>query len=175
MADVRIQDVNENWKPDTNNDFLMTFNDGSESKTRLRDAFYAMVPDGAPTHNNLFRGQNLGAVILYSILILLQIVNTFIFPKLQYKKYLYLIKEDEIVFYHGIIFIESVVIPMVQIQDIGFSQGPIELALGIASLDISTAGSNHYIAGFKKEEVEELVNNVKERIKKLVTDKNKGE
>lgn len=62
MADVRIQDFNENWKPDTNNDFLMTFNDGSESKTRLRDAFYAMVPDGAPTHNNVFRGQNLGAL-----------------------------------------------------------------------------------------------------------------
>ena len=62
MADVRIQDFNENLKPDTNNDFLMTFNDGSESKTRLRDAFYAMVPDGAPTHNNVFRGQNLGAL-----------------------------------------------------------------------------------------------------------------
>ena len=62
MADVRIQDFNENWKPDTNNDFLMTFNDGSESKTRLRDAFYAMVPDGAPIHNNVFRGQNLGAL-----------------------------------------------------------------------------------------------------------------
>lgn len=62
MADVRIQDFNENLKPDTNNDFLMTFNDGSESKTRLKDAFYAMVPDGAPTHNNIFRGQNLGAL-----------------------------------------------------------------------------------------------------------------
>lgn len=62
MTDVRIQDFNENSKPDTNNDFLMTFNDGSESKTRLRDAFYAMVPDGAPTHNNIFRGQNLGAL-----------------------------------------------------------------------------------------------------------------
>lgn len=62
MADVRIQDFSENLKPDTNNDFLMTFNDGSESKTRLRDAFYAMVPDGAPTHNNIFRGQNLGAL-----------------------------------------------------------------------------------------------------------------
>ena len=62
MADVRIQDFNENSKPDTNNDFLMTFNDGSESKTRLRDAFYSMVPDGAPTHNNVFRGQNLGAL-----------------------------------------------------------------------------------------------------------------
>ena len=62
MTDVRIQDFNENLEPNTNNDFLMTFNDGSESKTRLKDAFYAMVPDGAPTHNNVFRGQNLGAL-----------------------------------------------------------------------------------------------------------------
>ena len=62
MADVRIQDFNENSKPDTNNDFVMTFNDGSESKTRLRDAFYSLVPDGAPTHNNVFRGKNLGAL-----------------------------------------------------------------------------------------------------------------
>lgn len=62
MADVRIQDFNENLKPDTNNDFLMTFNSGSESKTRLRDAFYGLVPNGAQTHNNIFRGQNLGAL-----------------------------------------------------------------------------------------------------------------
>ena len=62
MADVRIQDFNENLKPDTNNDFLMTFNDGSESKTRLRDAFYSLVPDGAQTHNNVFRGSSLGAL-----------------------------------------------------------------------------------------------------------------
>ena len=62
MTDVRIQDFNENSKPDTNNDFVMTFNDNSESKTRLRDAFYSMVPDGAQTHNNIFRGQNLGAL-----------------------------------------------------------------------------------------------------------------
>lgn len=62
MTDIRIQDFSENSKPDTNNDFLMTFNDSSESKTRLKDAFYAMVPDGAPTHNNIFRGKNLGAL-----------------------------------------------------------------------------------------------------------------
>lgn len=62
MADVRIQDFNENSKPDVNNDFVMTFNDNSESKTRLRDAFYSLVPDGASTHNNVFRSQNLGAL-----------------------------------------------------------------------------------------------------------------
>lgn len=62
MTDIRIQDFGENSKPDTNNDFLMTFNDNSESKTRLRDAFYSMVPDGAQTHNNIFRGSNLGVL-----------------------------------------------------------------------------------------------------------------
>lgn len=62
MTDIRIQDFGENSKPDTNNDFVMTFNDNSESKTRLRDAFYSMVPDGAQTHNNIFRGWNLGAL-----------------------------------------------------------------------------------------------------------------
>ncbi|AZA21601.1 MAG: hypothetical protein DQL94_05040 [Lactobacillus helveticus] len=62
MTDIRIQDFGENSKPDNNNDFVMTFNNNSESKTRLRDAFYSMVPDGAPTHNNIFRGWNLGAL-----------------------------------------------------------------------------------------------------------------
>ena len=60
MADVRIQDFGENPKPDANNDFVMTFNDNSESKTRLRDTFYSMVPDGAQTHGNIFRGWKLG-------------------------------------------------------------------------------------------------------------------
>ena len=62
MTDIRIQDFGENVKPDANNDFLMTFNDNSESKTRLRDAFYGLVPDGAQTHGNIFRGHNLGAL-----------------------------------------------------------------------------------------------------------------
>lgn len=62
MTDIRIQDFGENTKPDTNNDFVMTFNDNSESKTRLKDAYYGMVPDGVQTHNNVFRGWNLGAL-----------------------------------------------------------------------------------------------------------------
>ena len=62
MADVRIQDFNENLKPDANNDFMMTFNNDTENKTRLRDAFYGLVPDGESTHGNIFRGQNLGAL-----------------------------------------------------------------------------------------------------------------
>lgn len=117
----------------------------------------------------------LGLIILESILVLMQVIYTFIFPFVQYKKYLYLVKEDEIVFYRGVIFVSSCVIPIVQIQDVGFSQGPIQLMLGLASLEISTAGSNHEIDGLKKEEAEQLVDKIKEQIKILVPNKNKGE
>lgn len=117
----------------------------------------------------------LGLIVLESILVLMQVIYTFIFPFIQYKKYLYLVKEDEIVFYRGVIFVSSCVIPTVQIQDVGFSQGPIQLMLGLASLEISTAGSNHEIDGLKKEEAEQLVDKIKEQIKVLVPNKNKGE
>ena len=110
----------------------------------------------------------LGLVILESILLLMQIVYAYIFPSIQYKKYLYLVKDDEIVISKGVIFIESTV---VQIQDIGFSQGPIELMLGLASLEISTAGSDHTINGLTKEKAEELVNQLKEKIKVYVNKK----
>lgn len=60
MATTKIQDLNENLKPDTNENFALTFTENGETKTRLRDLYYSLIPDGAVTHNNIFRGQNLG-------------------------------------------------------------------------------------------------------------------
>lgn len=60
MATTRIQDLSENLKPDTNENFALTFTENGETKTRLRDLYYSLIPDGAATHNSVFRGQNLG-------------------------------------------------------------------------------------------------------------------
>lgn len=60
MATTRIQDLSENWKPDTNENFALTFTGNGETKTRLRDLYYSLIPDGAATHNSVFRGKNLG-------------------------------------------------------------------------------------------------------------------
>lgn len=60
MTDVRIQDLAENTKPDTNDNFALTFTGNSETKTKLRDLYYSLVPDGAENHNTIFRGRNLG-------------------------------------------------------------------------------------------------------------------
>lgn len=114
-------------------------------------------------------------IIAESIIVLFQIFNTFILPFMQYNNYYYLIKDDEIIYYRGVIFKNSFVIPIVQIQDVGFIQGPIQILMNLSSLDISTAGSNHTIFGFTKEEVETLVSDVKEKIKKLVEEKRENE
>lgn len=60
MATTKIQDLSENLKPDTNENFALTFTGNGETKTRLRDLYYSLIPDGAATHNSVFRGQNLG-------------------------------------------------------------------------------------------------------------------
>ena len=62
MANVRLQDLGENWKQEPNDNYALTFNGSGEAKIRLRDLYYSMVPDGAAAHNNVFRGQNLGAL-----------------------------------------------------------------------------------------------------------------
>lgn len=60
MATTKIQDLSENLKPDTNENFALTFTENGETKTRLKDLYYSLIPDGAATHNSVFRGQNLG-------------------------------------------------------------------------------------------------------------------
>lgn len=62
MTNVRLQDLGENWKQEPNDNYALTFNGSGEAKIRLRDLYYSMVPDGAAAHNNVFRGQNLGAL-----------------------------------------------------------------------------------------------------------------
>lgn len=62
MVNVKLQEFGENWKQEPNDNYALTFNGSSESKIRLRDLYYSMVPDGAVAHNNVFRGQNLGAL-----------------------------------------------------------------------------------------------------------------
>ena len=108
---------------------------------------------------------------LFYVIVILSLI---IFPHLEYKKYLYLIKEDEVIFMRGVLFKSSIVVPIIQMQDVGFYQGPVAQFLGIASINISTAGSNLVIDGIKKEDAETIVNELKEKIKKYVEARNEA-
>lgn len=104
-------------------------------------------------------------VSFVGLLLLFSIIYAYVFPTLQYKKYLYLVKEDEIVIMKGVLFKKSVVIPVVQIQDIGYSAGPISQIFKVVNVEISTAGSNHFILSITEEDAKTIVDSVKEKIK----------
>ena len=117
---------------------------------------------------------NSAIIVAFIMLILLNIFNLIIIPY-QYRRYKYTINDEEIIITKGLIFRNHIIIPIVQIQDIGYSEGPIQLLLKIASINVSTAGSNHDYNGFEKEEAIKLVERIKERVKELSLEKQNGD
>ena len=75
----------------------------------------------------------------------------------------------------GLIFKESIVIPVKQIQDIGYNQGPIMQFLNLASIVISTAGATKVISGLEKDEAIKIVNRVKENTNKYLKETSEDE
>lgn len=112
-------------------------------------------------------GLRIFIIVWASIDILFILVWGLVLPPYQYKRYLYLVKDDEIIIMRGLIFKESIVIPVLQIQDIGYTQGPIMQFLNLTNIIISTAGATKALTGLEKEEAIKIVDRVKENIKNI--------
>lgn len=67
------------------------------------------------------------------------------FPKLRWKQFFYEIKNDEIDIQDGVLIIKHTLIPIVKIQKIYISQGPILKKLDLANVTINTAASEETI------------------------------
>ena len=94
--------------------------------------------------------------IVSLIILLLTAVSAFIEPFFEYKQWSYGISEDEIFFTEGIYFRKSVTIPIVRIQNINLSEGPINSYFNLATVKIGTAGGSYDIPNIDKDEVEKI-------------------
>ncbi len=121
------------------------------------------------------QGLWIALLVLIAIVDALVIVNAYVLPCFQYKKYRYCIGSDQIYLESGVIFKETTVLPIVQLQDVGYSQGPIQMALNLATVHVSTAGSDLAIEGLSKEDAIVLVDNLSAIAKELVTAKKQEE
>ncbi len=84
------------------------------------------------------------------------VMQIFIIPAVRMVYWGYEIRESEIDIQHGIIVIKRVLIPMVRIQHVDTEHGPILRKFGLATLSISTAGTNHKIPALKMETAKTL-------------------
>ncbi|AGY74497.1 PH domain-containing protein [Clostridium autoethanogenum] len=98
---------------------------------------------------------------LTAIIIFVSILDSFIWPFLEYKQWKYGIFEDKIELIEGIIIRKRTIIPISRIQNLKIEQGPIERMCKIASVNIITAGGTHKIPAIAVKDAEKVANNLK--------------
>ena len=73
-------------------------------------------------------------------LVALLIVLAFILPSMQYRRWRYAIRKDDVLINYGLVWRVRRCIPRLRIQHVDISSGPFQRMLGIVSLNLYTAG-----------------------------------
>ncbi|MBE1555191.1 PH domain-containing protein [Sporosarcina limicola] len=90
------------------------------------------------------------AIILFAYLFIV------LFPKVRWMRWRYEVRESEIELQHGLFIVKRTLIPMVRVQHVDTTQGPILRKYDLAGITISTAATNHTIPALVTEEADEL-------------------
>lgn len=119
----------------------------------------------APGTAMLVTGGILGAVCLYSI------ISTFAFPAIEYRQWEYRIEADKVTIRHGIFFIKTDIIPMIRIQNVTTSQGPIDRHFGLVSVTLALASGTFDIRCLSKQRADEICTSLNERLHERIREK----
>lgn len=98
----------------------------------------------------------------YGILYFITITIVYLYIYLKYKCYFYYLEEGIIYIERGVIFKHRIVIPVVKMQDVHLSSGPIMRALNLKCVELSTAGSNFVIAGLSNDDANSFIADIKQ-------------
>lgn len=95
-------------------------------------------------------------IIWFGLPILSAIFSVYVFPKLRWERWRYEVREQEIEVQHGLFVVKRTLIPMVRVQHVDISQGPILKRYDLANISISTAATIHEIPALITDEADEL-------------------
>ena len=98
-------------------------------------------------------------------------VGLVVFPIIEYKQCGYSVEEDKVVIRHGIFFIRKTIIPIIRIQNITVSQGPINRKLGLFEVEMARASGSFSIEGLDKETADAISENLKAKLYRRISEK----
>ena len=105
--------------------------------------------------------------ILIALLVGWLILEVFFFPKIKYARNGYAISTDRVLIKNGIFLFKISNIPVVRIQHVSLSQGPISRLYKLAKVTIHTASGSFTIEGLDFE----VANEISEHLKTKLTDR----
>jgi len=100
---------------------------------------------------------------------------TLIMPALRYHMFAWGYDSKRITVKQGVIFRQSVVIPICQIQDLHRTQGPIMLLLNLSDVTISTAGSNFDLSTLTTEEADRMIDELEQYLETRIEEQKREE
>lgn len=105
------------------------------------------------------------------IAVCFSIADIFIFPVIEYRQWGYILEDDRVVIRHGIFFVKETVIPIIRIQNITISQGPINRKLGLCEIRISLASGVFSIKGLDRQTADTISEKLKKQLYQRVSEK----
>ena len=80
----------------------------------------------------------------------------YLFPKIRWDHWRYEVREHEIEIQHGLFVVKRTLIPMVRVQHVDTTQGPILKKYDLGNISISTAATVHTIPALVMDEADAL-------------------
>lgn len=102
--------------------------------------------------------------IIAVVLAVYKIAGIVVYPQIEYRQWGYQIHEDRVDIRHGIFFIKHTIVPVIRIQHITVSQGPVNRKLGLYEVEMALASNNFEIPCLSKNVADEIAENLKSRL-----------
>ena len=102
--------------------------------------------------------------IAVTVFLAYKLIGLIVYPMIEYKQWGYTISEDRVDIRHGIFFVKHTIIPVIRIQHITVSQGPINRQLGLYEVEMSLASESFQIPCLSKETADEISENLKAKL-----------
>ncbi|RHW34893.1 hypothetical protein D1B33_12650 [Lysinibacillus yapensis] len=95
-------------------------------------------------------------LIGFALIVLVGLASIWWFPNIRWNHWRYEVREHEIEIQNGLFIIKRTLIPMVRVQHVDTSQGPILKKYDLANISISTAATTHVIPMLITEDADQL-------------------
>lgn len=118
--------------------------------------FVLLVAASASVLTYIYEWPSYIYIIASLVFILYIYCFVYLFPKIKWTRWRYEVRETEIELQYGLFIVRRTLIPMVRVQHVDTSQGPILRKYNLAGITISTAATDHEIPALVMEEADDL-------------------
>ncbi|KQM12430.1 hypothetical protein AOA80_02565 [Methanomassiliicoccales archaeon RumEn M1] len=107
-------------------------------------------------------------VLLAAAAMVLLLLYFVIGPRIYYDRYRYMITADKVDVRYGIIILRHILVPIERVHQVEVSRGPVNNMLGLANVNITTAGGVATISYLEVDEAEKIVERLTEVINAML-------